>query len=198
MTFCSSHNIKAQVIQTKRRNSYDLEETSRHIFGWNVPINYDFFPKGKHLGTSLFSLFLPYWLISIIFILRRSRWNWNHKIQSRINFCPLSLEAIRFVQITSWLRSSDPQLHVASDGHRNYYKTLITGLTRHNTSSLFAHSHAAELQLQSRQIVRGPLFLSSSDGRLWISDWNCILIQMKHMLPLSELIGKARSFQSGW
>jgi len=26
---------------------------------------------------------------------------------------------------------------------------------------------------------------------------NSTLIQMKHMLPLSELIGKARSFQSG-
>lgn len=113
------------------------------------------------------------------------KWVWKVSLEWRKKgqFWLLSLEGIRFLQITSRLRWSDPQVHMASDAsfcrrtqkhthaHVVWEKTLITGLTWHNISSLFTHSHAGKLQLESWQIVCGPLFLSSSDGRLWISDW---------------------------
>lgn len=61
--------------------------------------------------------------------------------------------------------------HMHTLCERTHYQTLTTGLTWHNISSLFTHLHTAKLLRESWQIVCGPLFLSSSDGRLWISDW---------------------------
>lgn len=80
---------------------------------------------------------------------------------------------------------------------RKHYQTLITGLTWHNISSLFTHSHTAKLLRESWQIVRGPLFLSSSDGRLWISDWKLHTDSDEAYAP-SVRINRKSSLLSVW
>ncbi len=57
--------------------------------------------------------------------------------------------------------------------------------------------HTAKLLRESWQIVRGPLFLSSSDGRLWISDWTLHTDSDEAYAP-SVRINRKSSLLSAW
>ncbi len=124
----------------------------------------------------------------------------------------MSLAGIRFRQITSWLHSSDPLAHMASDAsscrqaHRNMHAHIVWEKTLSKTDNrpdltqylIPIHSFTPPNSCEKAgRLSAGHCSFHLQMGGYGFQIEHCILIQMKHMLHLSELIGKAHLL-SAW
>ncbi len=96
--------------------------------------------------------------------------------------------------------SSCRQAHRNMHAHIVWEKTLSKTDNRPDLTQYLIPIHSfttAKLLRESWQIVRGPLFLSSSDGRLWISDWTLHTDSDEAYAP-SVRINRKSSLLSAW